>query len=97
MRDREAATHDVKHPRLGHGRRTWLALGLAILLLVLVLLLWPLAIQTWADERGPCSLQGAPEGSAVQSQGWSWYSFSYSCIVEKPSGELQEIEVRWFT
>ena len=38
----------------------------------------------------------APEGTFMESEGWSWSELSYSCVIETSTGERRRVEVRWF-
>ena len=78
MGDQELGMQDRAERGKPTNRSRWWLVGAALSVLIVAVLAWPIAIQTWADENGPCSLNGSPEGSSVESRGWSWASFSYS-------------------
>jgi hypothetical protein len=97
MEYQESSDKRFRHPTREEEAATVVADGHTPDCGLVLVLAWPVVLQTWADERGPCSLKGAREGSSVESRGWSWSSFSYSCVVETPSGQLRAVEVRWFS
>ena len=54
---------------------------------------WPVVLQTWATEQGPCSLDEAPEGTFMEPGGLVMVGAALVVRHETSSGERKRVEV----